>query len=68
MNTPYRQAERRAQLLADGRQALELIKTLPIADVLMLIGGSRARLYRAMHAATAANHPERTTWADPLLE
>lgn len=56
-----RSAARRAQLVADGRQALTLIKTMPIADVLMLVGGSRARLYRAMEAARAADR-------DPLLD
>jgi hypothetical protein len=52
---------KRAQLLSDGRKALELAKVRPIADVLLIVGGSRARLYRAMAAAElAANR-------DPLL-
>jgi hypothetical protein len=42
----------RAQLIADGRKALELIAAgRNIAELLMVIGGSRARLYRAMNAA-----------------
>lgn len=56
-----RSEARRAQLLADGRKALELVKTRPIADVLLVVGGSRARLYRAMAAATDFSR-------DPLLD
>ena len=42
----------RTQLIADGRKALDLINAgKPIADVLMIVPGSRARLYRAMAAA-----------------
>lgn len=62
MITPYsRRAAQHAQLIADGRKALQLIKVRPIADVLLVVGGSRARLYRAMAAASADAR-------DPLLE
>jgi hypothetical protein len=57
-----RKHARRAQLIADGRKALELVRTKPIADVLMVVGGSRARLYRAMYAASEAQSQ------DPLLD
>lgn len=59
--TSTRRQSQRAQLLADGRKALELVRTRPIADVLMIVGGSRARLYRAMALAA-------TVSPDPLLD
>jgi hypothetical protein len=66
MATIYlRRAAQRAQLLQDGRKAIELTKTRPIADILLVIGGSRARLYRAMAVAMA--HDQAQT-IDPLLE
>jgi hypothetical protein len=62
----FRLNARRAQLLADGRKAIELVKTKPIADVLLVVGGSRARLYRAMYLA---DRTDNTGWArDPLLD
>jgi hypothetical protein len=61
LKSQRRQAQR-AQLVADGRKALELVRTRPIADVLLIIGGSRARLYRAMKLI----EPE-TDKRDPLL-
>jgi hypothetical protein len=45
---------RRTRLLRDGRKALAMLdqgKSIP--DVRMVIGGSRARLYRAIAAARA---------------
>lgn len=59
----YRLRARRARLLADGRKALTMIEAHPIADVLLIVGGSRARLYRAMAAAQSASAPA----VDPLL-
>jgi hypothetical protein len=56
-----RRQSQRAQLAADGRKALELVETRPIADVLLIVGGSRARLYRAMAAASQESR-------DPLLD
>jgi len=53
----HRRIAQRAQLLIDGRKALELVKTRPIADILLLVGGSRARLYRAMRAANQVHDP-----------
>lgn len=43
-----------AQILADGQRALKLISQgLKPRDALVLIGGSRARMYRAMNIALA---------------
>ena len=56
----------RAQLIADGRKALALVRHHPIADVLMIVGGSRARLYRAMGLALDADNPQPKR--DPLLD
>ena len=71
MTTYTRRATQRAQLIADGRKALELIQARPIADVLLVVGGSRARLYRAMEAARLADELERADMTeagiDPLL-
>lgn len=66
MNTlKTRQAVRRAQLLSDGRKALALVAHgHDIKDVLAVIGGSRARLYRAMGRA-APEAP--ASVLDPLL-
>jgi hypothetical protein len=51
--------QRRARLIADGRKALALRKQgMRPMDVLMVIGGSRPRMYKAMDAAEAK---------DPLL-
>jgi hypothetical protein len=58
-----RREAQRAQLMMDGRKALELVKTRPVADVLLVIGGSRARLYRAMAMAS-----DQAQTVDPLLE
>lgn len=45
---------RQAQMLADGQRALKLISQgLKPRDALVLIGGSRARMYRAMNVAIA---------------
>jgi len=63
MTTYSRRTAQHAQLVADGRKALELIQVRPIADILLVIGGSRARLYRAMEAARQEDNPR-----DPLLE
>lgn len=71
MTTYLRRDAQRAQLVADGRKAIELIKTRPIADVLLLVGGSRARLYRAMYAAggtSLAYQPLVGKRHDPLLD
>lgn len=55
---------RRAKLLQDGRKALELqTKGIGPSDALMAIGGSRARLYRAIDYA---RQTDKTT--DPLLD
>jgi hypothetical protein len=49
---PRRIDRRRALLIADGRKALALRRRgLAPPDVLLVIGGSRARLYKAMDAA-----------------
>jgi hypothetical protein len=56
--TSRRRQAQRAALIADGRKALELIRTLPIADILLVIGGSRSRLYRAMDAAQKASQSD----------
>ena len=57
--------ELRAQLLQDGRKALALIEAgHKPRDALMVIGGSRARLYRAMELA---RQTDGQTPADPLL-
>jgi hypothetical protein len=46
---------RRTRLLADGRKALEMRRAgRSPADMLMVLGCSRARLYRAMDAAERA--------------
>lgn len=64
---------RRAQLIADGRKALALRKQgMRPTDVLMVIGGSRPRMYKAMDAAERAADPlteynERKFGVDPLL-
>jgi hypothetical protein len=49
----YRRAEQHKQLLADGREALGLMGAFPIETILVLVGTSRARLYRAMAAVRA---------------
>ena len=57
--------ELRARLLQDGRKALALIEAgHKPRDALMVIGGSRARLYRAMEIA---RQTDGQTPADPLL-
>lgn len=51
-----RRTVQRAQLLADGHKALGLIQAgRMINDVLMVIPGSRARLYRALGEAMRDN-------------
>lgn len=63
----------RAKLLADGVKALELIERgRSIVDILMVIPGSRARLYRAMALASPPGQaysrlPAQET-RDPLLD
>jgi hypothetical protein len=57
--------ELRAKLLSDGRKALAMIEAgHKPRDALMVIGGSRARLYRAMELA---RQTDGQTPADPLL-
>jgi hypothetical protein len=52
----------RAQLLKDGRKAIALLKAgRSVPDCLALLGGSRAKLYRAIRAAMAQQP------IDPLL-
>lgn len=63
-NKTTRQSVRRSQLLSDGRKAIAMIEHgATITDVLMVVSGSRARLYRAMARVDdgyVGNH-------DPLL-
>jgi hypothetical protein len=48
-----RRDTQRSQLQADGTQALAMIaRGSDIKDVLAIVGGSRARLYRAMAMAS----------------
>jgi hypothetical protein len=55
---------RAAKLLADGQQALALRnRGVAPADILLAIGGSRPRMYKAIHAAIAAQQSA----IDPLL-
>lgn len=65
----YRLFAKRARLLADGRKALELVQVMPIADVLLCVGGSRARLYRAMAVAQSGEQsaPATREQIDPLM-
>jgi hypothetical protein len=56
----------RAQLLQDGRKALGMIEAgHKPRHVLMVVGGSRARLYRAIDIA--AQHDSSAGEIDPLL-
>lgn len=49
MSTPKpRRTAQREKLLADGRQALKLSQRMQIEDILLVVDGSRPRLYRAM--------------------
>ena len=61
----------RDKLLADGRKALEMVKSgRSMLDVLMVIGGSRTRLYRAMELAEledSSQAVQNNTQGDPLL-
>jgi hypothetical protein len=50
--TTIRRSAQRDKLTADGARALKLVQVLPIYEVLAIIGGSRARLYRALDVAT----------------
>ena len=53
-----RRAAQRNDLAADGRQAIELIALgHTISSVLAIVGGSRARLYRAMAAVNPIDDP-----------
>lgn len=61
-----RRTVQRTLLLVDGHKALALIQDgKTINDLLMVIPGSRARLYRAMAAASAQ---VRHLAVDPLTE
>lgn len=63
-----RRAAQRAQLIQDGRKALELINAgRNIADCLLIIGGGRARLYRALTAASNGQYSGIKP-RDPLLD
>jgi len=45
----HRRTAQRAKLHQDGRKAIAMIDSgLKPSDALMIVGGSRARLYRAM--------------------
>lgn len=61
----------RDKLLADGRKALEMVKSgRSMLDVLMVIGGSRTRLYRATELAAledSSQAVQNNTQGDPLL-
>lgn len=59
-----RRNTQRAKLLADGRLARSMSHR-PIADILLLTGLSRARLYRAMALAREADAGQQSI--DPLL-
>ncbi len=49
MHKSLRRTAQRAQLRQDGYKAISMLKRgMKPADVLALIGGSRARLYRAI--------------------
>lgn len=51
-------SRRQVKLVTDGRHALDLIaQGFKPRDALELIGGSRARMYRAMNAALALAEP-----------
>lgn len=63
----FSRAARRARLLADGRKALALLGAgRTIVDCLMVIDGSRARLYRALHAASDGQYAPKVH--DSLLD
>jgi hypothetical protein len=62
-----RQDHRQIRLLMSGRKALALRKQgMAPMDILMVIGGSRARMYKAMHAAER-EALEPLVSIDPLL-
>ncbi len=72
MRNLYSRAAQRARLLADGHKALALLNAgRSISDCMLVIDGSRARLYRAMMAAASdgqyAGNAPATRACDPLL-
>lgn len=58
----------RAKLLADGLKALGMIERgRSIVDIMRVIPGSRARLYRAMERASPPGQAYSKQTRDPLL-